>query len=155
MRWLGVFLLLALGGWARGEEGPWGLGPPPEEVRERCFAVVRTLEVQALYREGDTLVLVLGRAAKESPLLLLALEGGRPMPHMGPIRGKPVRMRPFFFLQELSLARRVVALPGEYRCFVLHRGRVVGVLRLGLDLTPLPLPPGNALPYPDPSQRAP
>ena len=60
---------------------------------------------------------------------------------MGPIRGKPMRMRPFFFLRELSLARRVLVLPEGYRCFVLHRGRVVGVLRLGLDLTPLPLSP--------------
>ena len=94
MRWLGIFLLLALGGWALGEEGPKGFGPSPEEVLARCFKVVRTLEVQALYREGDTLVLVLGQAVGERPLLLLALEGGRPMPYMGPIRGKPMRMGP-------------------------------------------------------------
>lgn len=141
MRWLGVFLLLALGGWALGEEGPKGFGPSPEEVLTQCFKVVRTLEVQALYREGDTLVLVLGQPVGERPLLLLALEGGRPMPYMGPIRGKPMRMRPFFFLRELSLARRVLVLPEGYRCFVLHRGRVVGVLRLGSDLIPLPLSP--------------
>ncbi|MFN3179945.1 MAG: hypothetical protein ACK4G4_03960 [Thermus sp.] len=140
MRWLGVFLLLALGGWAMGEEGPKGFGPSAEEALARCLKVVRTLEVQALYREGDTLVLALGQA-EGRPLLLLALEGGRPMPYMGPIRGKPMRKRPFFFLRELSLARRVLVLPEGYRCFVLHRGRVVGVLRLGLDLAPLPLSP--------------
>lgn len=112
----------------------------PEEVLNRCGALVRVLEVQALYREGDTFLLVLGQ---KEPLLLLALEGDRPMPHMGSPRGQPIRKRPFPFLRELSLARWVVVLPGEYRCFILHRGRVVGVLRLGQDLSPLPFPAGD------------
>ncbi len=139
MRWLGV-LLLGLGGLALGEGGPKALVLAPEEVLNRCGALVRVLEVQALYREGDTFLLVLGQ---KEPLLLLALEGDRPMPHMGPPRGRPIRKRPFPFLRELSLARWVVVLPGEYRCFILHRGRVVGVLRLGQDLSPLPLPAGD------------
>lgn len=139
MRRIWAFLLLGLGMGALGEEGPRPLAPEPRAtVLRRCAEVLRTLEVQALYQEGGRFLLVLGRG---EPLLLLSLEEGRPMPHMGPIQGKPMRMRPFAFLRELSLARWVVVLPGEYRCFVLYRGRVVGVLRLSLDLSPLPLPP--------------
>ncbi len=129
-------LLLPFLGLALGEE------PRPfsgEAVLLRCAEVVRTLEVLALYREGRATLVLLGR---ESPLLLLALEEGRPYPHLGPPRGRPLPRRPLPFLRELSLARRVVALPGEYHCFVLHRGRVVGVVRLGEDLRPLPLSPG-------------
>lgn len=133
--------LLAVAGLARAEES-WPQRLPltsleAEAVRLRCREVVRGLRVQALYRgEGGVLVL-LGR---ERPLLLLALEEGRPMPHAGPLRGRLVEKRPLPFLGELALARQVVAAGREYRCFVLHRGRVVGVLRLGEDLEPLPVP---------------
>ncbi|GAB5603443.1 hypothetical protein FJNA_19690 [Thermus sp. FJN-A] len=133
---LPLVALLALGeGPTLGEAFP--PGRPPAEVLLRCQEVVRTLEVQALYRGEEGLLVLLGR---ERPLLLLVLEGGRPMPHMGPLRGHPLEKRPLPFLREFSLARRVVVLPGEYRCFVLHRGRVVGVLRLDRGLKPLPLP---------------
>ncbi len=128
-------LLLTLLGMALGEEEPRPL--PGEAVLLRCGEVVRGLEVLALYREGRATLVLLGR---EAPLLLLALEGERPYPHLGPPRGRRLPKRSLPFLKELSLARRVVALSGEYRCFVLHRGRVVGVLRLGEDLHPLPLP---------------
>jgi len=131
VRRLGPVLLLLLG-LALGE------GPGPEAARARCLEVLRALEVLALYREDGTTLVLLGQ---ERPLLLLAVERGRPFPHLGPLKGRPLPRRPFAFVKELSLARRVVALPGEYRCFVLHRGRVVGVLRLGEDLTPLPLSP--------------
>ncbi|AEV15628.1 hypothetical protein TCCBUS3UF1_5800 [Thermus sp. CCB_US3_UF1] len=134
-------MLLAWGlAWAEGSP------PPSEAAFLRCREVVGGLEVQALYQgEGATLVLL----GKGRPLLLVALEEGRPLPHAGPPRGKPMARRPFPFLRELSLARRVVVLAGEYRCFVLHRGRVVGVLRLGPDLEPLPLfPPPEGPPAP-------
>ncbi|GGM97033.1 hypothetical protein GCM10007092_08370 [Thermus composti] len=130
MRRLGP-LFLALLGLALGE------GSGPEAVLGRCFGVLRGLEVQALYQGEGALLVLLGQ---EKPLLLLALEGGRPFPYLGPPRGRHLARRPLPFLRELSLARRVVVLPREYRCFVLHRGRVVGVLRLGEDLNPLPLP---------------
>ncbi|MGC8875525.1 hypothetical protein [Thermus sp.] len=134
MRW--PVLLLAFFGMALGgEPGPFS----EEAVLLRCAEVVRALEVLALYREGGATLVLLGR---ERPLLLVALEGERPYPHLGPPRGRPLPRRPLPFLREFSLARRVVVLPGEYRCFVLHRGRVVGVVRLGEDLRPLPLPQG-------------
>ncbi|WP_234553749.1 hypothetical protein [Thermus caliditerrae] len=133
--------LLALAGLVRAE-GSWPQRPPlasleAEAVRLRCREVVRGLRIQALYWEEGRLLVLLGR---ERPLLLLAVEEGRPMPHAGPLRGRLVEKRSLPFLGELALARRVVAAGGEYRCFVLHRGRVVGVLRLGEDLEPLPLP---------------
>jgi hypothetical protein len=129
MKRLGPLLLFLLG-FALGE------GSGPEAALRACLLVLRGLEVQALYREeGSTLVLL----GQERPLLLLAVEQGRPLPHLGPPRGRPLPRRPMPFLSELSLARWVVALPGEYRCFVLHRGRVVGVLRLAHDLRPIPL----------------
>ncbi|TBH17617.1 hypothetical protein [Thermus thermamylovorans] len=137
-RWLA--LLLALGP-VLGEGGP----PWPGPVLHRCWEVVRGLEVQALYRENGVTLVLLGR---ERPYLLLALEGGGLRPHPGPPRGRPLPRRPLAFLGELSLARRVVVLPREYRCFVLHRGLVVGVLRLGQDLEPLPLPEVPKMPPP-------
>ncbi|MDM7325088.1 MAG: hypothetical protein P3W93_008970 [Thermus sp.] len=141
MGWIGAILLLSLSLGAMGEEAPKALSPGPRvEVLRRCAEVVRALEVQALYKEGGTLVLVLGQGMTGNPLLLLALEKGKPLPHAGPIRGRPLRKRLFPFVRELSLARQVLVFPKEYRCFVLHRGRVVGVLRLGLDLVPLPIP---------------
>lgn len=145
MRRLGPLLLVLAAGLALGEGSAWPR-PSAEAVLLRCKEVVRGLRVQALYREGGSLLVLLGG---EKPLLLLALEEGRPLPHMGLPRGKPMGKRPLPFLRELTLARQVVALAGEYRCFVLHRGRVVGVLRLGPDLSPLPLfPPGEEPPLP-------
>lgn len=145
MRRIGPLLLVLAAGLALGE-GPAWPRPSAEAVLLRCQEVVRGLRVRALYREGGALLVLLGG---ERPLLLLALEEGRPLPHMGPLRGKPLGKRPLPFLRELTLARQVVVLAGEYRCFVLHRGRVVGVLRLGLDLSPLPLfPPGEEPPLP-------
>ena len=137
MRRLGPLLLFLLG-FALGE------GSGPEAALRACLQVLRGLEVQALYRgEGSTLVLL----GQERPLLLLAVERGRPLPHLGPPRGRPLPRRPIPFLRELSLAPWAVVLPREYRCFVLHRGRVVGVLRLAQDLRPLPLDlPPEALP---------
>jgi hypothetical protein len=137
MRRLGPLLLFLLGV-ALGE----GFGP--EAVLKECLLLIRGLQVLGLYQEeGATLVLL----GQERPLLLVAVERGRPMPHLGPLRGKPPARRPLPLLKELSLARQVVALPGEYRCFVLHRGRVVGVLRLGQDLRPIPLDlPSETLP---------
>ena len=73
MRWP---LLLPLLGMALGE-GPKPF--PAEAVLLRCAQVVRALEVQALYREGGATLVLLG---KGSPLLLLALEEGRPYPHL-------------------------------------------------------------------------
>lgn len=144
MGWLRPLLsgaLLALMGLAQAE----GPGPRPlfmgnqeaEAAFLRCREVVRDLRVQALYQGEGRLLVVLGR---ERPLLLLALEAGHPVPHTGPLRGRFVGKRPLPFLGELALARRVAAGEGGYRCFVLYRGRVVGVLRLGMDLEPLPLP---------------
>ncbi|WP_243093726.1 hypothetical protein [Thermus thalpophilus] len=126
MRGLALLFLVGLA-WAQGGE---------ERALVRCLEVVRTLEVQALYREDGAVLVLLGR---DRPLLLLALEGGRPMPHAGLPRGRPMGRRPLPFLRELTLARFVAVGEGEYRCFVLHRGRVVGVLRLAKDFTPLPL----------------
>ncbi|GLV47742.1 hypothetical protein TJA_09090 [Thermus sp. LT1-2-5] len=126
MRGLALLLLLGLA-WAQGGE---------ERALARCLEVVRALEVQALYREDGVVLVLLGR---ERPFLLLALEGGRPMPHAGPPRGRPMGRRPLPFLRELTLARFVAVGEKEYRCFVLHRGRVVGVLRLAKDFSLLPL----------------
>lgn len=127
-----AFLLPLLGLWALSQSGPF-----PEAVLARCLGVLRTLEVQALYREDGALLVLLGR---ERPYLLLALEGNRPLPYAGPLRGRRVAKRPLPFLSELTLARRVLHQEGEYRCLVLHRGRVVGVLRLDFRLDPVPLP---------------
>ncbi|MEJ5337394.1 MAG: hypothetical protein WHT26_08885 [Thermus sp.] len=125
------FLLLA----------PPAFGQGPGEVLARCALLLKGLEVQALYREDGVTLVLLGRGR---PYLLLALEGGRPLPYAGPLRGRPLGRRPLPFLPELTLARRVLLLEGEYRCLVLHRGRVVGVLRLDPSLEPIPLepPPG-------------
>nr|WP_232822516.1 hypothetical protein [Thermus sediminis] len=121
-----------------------GSVPRAEAALLGCLQVLRGLEVLGLYREEGATLVLLGR---ERPLLLVALERGRPMPHLGPPRGRPLARRPLPFLRELSLARRVVVLPGEYRCFVLHRARVVGVIRLSEDLEPIPLDlPLEALP---------
>jgi hypothetical protein len=130
MKRLGPLLLFLLGV-ALGE------GSGSQVALRGCLEVLRGLEVLGLYQEEGITLVLLGR---EKPLLLLALERGRPMPHLGLPRGRLLPRRPVPFLRELSLARWVVVLPGEYRCFVLHRGRVVGVLRLGEDLKPLPLP---------------
>lgn len=139
-RWFGLGLL-ALGGLALGQGtgseplAPGSLGP--RAVLARCREEVRGLRPLGLYRGEEGLLVLLGQ---ERPLLLLALEAGRPRPHVGPPRGRPVGQRPLAFLRELTLARRVAVVEGEYRCFVLYRGRVVGVLRLGMDLEPLPVP---------------
>lgn len=120
--------------------GQGGAGGPVAYLGERalfrCLEVLKGLEVQAFYREGPDLLVLLGR---ERPLLVLALEGGRLWPHPRPPRGRPLPKRPFPFLRELTLAPWAMRVEGEYRCFVLHRGRVVGILRLDQDLRPLPL----------------
>ncbi len=122
---LGLLPLLA---WARPD-------PFPEEVLLACLGVLRGLEVQAVYQEGEWRYLVLGQ---EKPYLVLALRGGRLHPPPGPLRGRRVAWRPGAL--GLSLARWVHRGPGGYRCFLLQGGRVVGVLRLDPDLKPLPLP---------------
>lgn len=109
--------------------------PGPEAVLRVCEEVLRGLEVQAAYREGGRLLLVLG---EKRPYLVLGLEEGRLFPYPGPPRGRRVA-RPALVL-ELTLARRVLEGPRGYRCFLLHRGRVVGVLRLDPGLNPLALP---------------
>ncbi len=83
-------LLLVLLGMALGEEEPRPF--PGEAVLLRCGEVVRGLEVLALYREGRATLVLLGR---ETPLLLLALEGERPYPHLGPPRGRRFPSGPF------------------------------------------------------------
>ncbi|BAW02366.1 hypothetical protein TTMY_1998 [Thermus thermophilus] len=140
MRWLVGLLLLAQAVLGQGEaDGPVA-SPSGAHLAERalfrCLEVLKGLEVQAFYREGPGLLVLLGR---ERSLLVLALEGGRLWPHPRPPRGRPLPKRPFPFLRELTLAPWVLEVEGEYRCFVLHRGRVVGILRLDQDLRPLPL----------------
>ena len=140
MRWLAGLLLLAQAVLGQGGAGGPVASPSGEYLGERalfrCLEVLKGLEVQAFYREGPELLVLLGR---ERPLLVLALEGGRLWPHPRPPRGRPLPKRPFPFLRELTLAPWVLEVEGEYRCFVLHRGRVVGILRLDQDLRPLPL----------------
>ena len=140
MRWLAGLLLLAQAVLGQGGAGGPVASPSGEYLGERalfpCLEVLKGLEVQAFYREGPDLLVLLGR---ERPLLVLALEGGRLWPHPRPPRGRPLPKRPFPFLRELTLAPWVLEVEGEYRCFVLHRGRVVGILRLDQDLRPLPL----------------
>ena len=119
MRWLAGLLLLAQAVLGQGGAGGPVASPSGEYLGERalfrCLEVLKGLEVQAFYREGPDLLVLLGR---ERPLLVLALEGGRLWPHPRPPRGRPLPKRPFPFL---------------------HRGRVVGILRLDQDLRPLPL----------------
>ena len=100
MRWLAGLLLLA-----QAVLGQGGAGGPVA-----CLEVLKGLEVQAFYREGPDLLVLLGR---ERPLLVLALEGGRLWPHPRPPRGRPLPKRPFPFLRELTLAPWVLEVGGS------------------------------------------
>ncbi len=129
--WAGLFLL----GLAFAQAGE---GPALEAAFARCQEVVRRLRPLGLYEVRGRAVLVLG--LPDLPLLPLALVRGRPLPLGHPGEGVFPETPPSW-LEELALARLVVREKRGYACFLVHRGVVVGVLRLGLDLKPRPFVP--------------
>jgi len=131
MRFWAVLLLLGLALAQAGEEAAF----------VRCREVVGLLRPLGLYEVRGRAVLVLGLS--ETPLVQLVLARDRPLPLGHPGEGVFPEAPPPW-LRELALARLVVRDRGGYACFLVHRGVVVGVLRLGPDLEPRPLfPPGR------------
>lgn len=128
--WIGLLLSLAF--------AQVGEGPGLEAAFGRCQEVVRLLRPLGLYEVRGRTVLILG--LPDTPLVPLALRQGRPLPLGHP--GERVALEgPPKWLKELALARLVVRGKDGYACFLVHRGVVVGVLRLGPDLRPRPFMP--------------
>lgn len=128
--WTGLLLGLAL--------AQVGEGPGLKAAFSRCQEVVRLLRPLGLYEVRGRTVLILG--LPDTPLVPLALLQRRPLPLGYP--GERVALkRPPKWLKELALARLVVRGKDGYACFLVHRGVVVGVLRLGPDLRPRPFMP--------------
>ncbi|MCX7600751.1 MAG: hypothetical protein N2Z75_02295 [Meiothermus sp.] len=147
-----VLLILALGVWGVGVA--WAqAGEPP--VMERCQALFQGLRPQFAYAERVApqrflLRVVLGQ--ENTPVVRLTVNidlapvplglediavvaFDRPVQDALRLRNQLRRFDGV--MQTLNLGNWYVSEPRGYRCFLVHQGRVVGVLGLGRNLEPL------------------